>query len=44
VWLRGDTSRWDVHYAFFARSAEQLEAIAGEDAVHVFKPVDAITL
>jgi hypothetical protein len=38
LWLRGDTSRWDVHYAFFARGfGEQLTASAGdEDNVHLF--------
>ena len=25
LWLRGDTARWDVHYAFFARNVGQVE-------------------
>lgn len=26
LWLRGDTARWDVHYAFFARSLGQVQS------------------
>jgi len=41
LWLRGDTSRWDVHYAFFARAFGQVQ-VEGveEEAVHLFTPED----
>ncbi len=41
LWLRGDTARWDVHYAFFARNAGQVEGadLAAEN-VHLFTPDD----
>lgn len=42
LWLRGDTSRWDVHYAFFARSFGQMDAIADDDTVHLLTPSDVI--
>lgn len=41
LWLRGDTSRWDVHYAFFGRNLGQVEAVAmGEENIHLFTPGD----
>lgn len=41
LWLRGDTARWDVHYAFFARNVGQVaEAGLGEENVHLFTPDD----
>ncbi|MFQ5813172.1 MAG: hypothetical protein ACE5I2_08305 [Anaerolineae bacterium] len=41
LWLRGDTSRWDVHYALFARNFDQVqvEGVA-EEAVYLFTPED----
>ena len=42
LWLRGDTSRWEVHYAFFARNFGQMEADIDQDSVHLFTPVDVI--
>jgi hypothetical protein len=45
VWLRGDSSRWDVHYAFFARSFGQVEITArSESQVHFFTPADVVSL
>jgi hypothetical protein len=43
LWLQGDTSRWDVHYAFFARSFGQIR-IEGVDegTVHLFTPEDVV--
>jgi AAA+ ATPase superfamily predicted ATPase len=43
LWLRGDTARWDVHYAFFARSLGQVQ-IEGvdEENIHLFTP-EAVT-
>jgi AAA+ ATPase superfamily predicted ATPase len=42
LWLRGDTSRWDVHYAFFARGFGQVQAEGvDEGTVHLFTP-DAV--
>jgi len=45
LWLRGDTSRWDMHYAFFARGVgQQMAALADdEDHVHLFTAQDMIT-
>jgi AAA+ ATPase superfamily predicted ATPase len=41
LWLRGDTARWDVHYAFFARNLGQIEGPGlGEENVHLFTPDD----
>jgi AAA+ ATPase superfamily predicted ATPase len=41
LWLRGDTARWDVHYAFFARNLGQVESAGvGEENVHLFGPDD----
>jgi AAA+ ATPase superfamily predicted ATPase len=43
LWLRGDTARWDVHYAFFARSFGQVQVEGvGEDTVHLFTPDDVV--
>ncbi len=41
LWLRGDTARWDVHYAFFARNLGQV-AVSGldEENLHLFTPDD----
>ena len=43
LWLRGDTSRWEVHYAFFARNFGRMEEAIDEDSVHLFTPVDVIS-
>ncbi len=41
LWLRGDTARWDVHYAFFARNPGQVAAAGRDDEnVHLFTPED----
>lgn len=41
LWLRGDTTRRDVHYAFFARNVGQVEETGlVEENVHVFTPDD----
>jgi hypothetical protein len=42
LWLRGDTSRWDVHYAFFARRFGQVQSGRDEDRVHLFTPTDIV--
>ena len=44
LWLRGDTSRWEVHYAFFAKGfgRVQVEGV-DEQAVHLFTPQDVTT-
>ncbi len=43
LWLRGDSSRWDVQYAFFARSFGQISAASGDDdAIHLFTAQDVI--
>ncbi len=43
LWLRGDTSRWDVHYAFFARSFGQVQVEGvDEESVHLFTPEDVV--
>jgi AAA+ ATPase superfamily predicted ATPase len=45
LWLRGDTSRWDVHYAFFARGFGQVQVEGVEEQlVHLFTPEDVITV
>ena len=45
LWLRGDTARWDVHYAFFARNVGQVEeAGLGEENVHLFTPEDVTSV
>lgn len=44
TWLRGDTTRWDVHYAFFARSFGQVEVAAHrESPVQLFTPAHVIS-
>lgn len=44
LWLRGDSSRWDVHYTFFARGFGQMATTLGDDeAVHLFTAQDVIT-
>ena len=41
LWLRGDTARWDVHYAFFTRNSGQVEGTdLGAENVHLFTPDD----
>ncbi|MEW6363807.1 MAG: ATP-binding protein [Acidobacteriota bacterium] len=41
LWLRGDTSRWDVHYAFFGRSFGRVQIDrVDRDKVHLFTPED----
>ncbi|MBX7236417.1 MAG: ATP-binding protein [Caldilineales bacterium] len=41
LWLRGDTARWDVHYAFFARNLGQIETAGmDEENIHLFTPED----
>jgi AAA+ ATPase superfamily predicted ATPase len=45
LWLRGDTSRWDVHYAFFARGFGQVQVEGVEEQlVHLFTPEDVIAV
>ena len=45
LWLKGDTARWDVHYAFFARNVGQVEeAGLGEESVHLFTPDDVASV
>ncbi len=45
LWLRGDTARWDVHYAFFARNAGQVEgADLVAENVHLFTPDDVTSV
>ncbi|MFQ5436298.1 MAG: DUF234 domain-containing protein, partial [Anaerolineae bacterium] len=39
LWLGDDTSRWDVHYAFFARSFGTID-VAGDEQIHLFTPAD----
>lgn len=40
LWPKGDTARWDDHYAFFARTLGPVEeAGVGEDNVHLFTPM-----
>ena len=39
LWLKDDTARWEVHYAFFAKSFGQLNLDESEkDTVHLFTP------
>jgi hypothetical protein len=45
LWLEGDTARWDVHYAFFAKSFGRIQVDASEaENVHLFTPADLTTL
>jgi hypothetical protein len=45
LWLRGDTSRWDVHYVFFARAFGQIQVEGvNEAAVHFFTPAEVTSL
>lgn len=45
LWLRGDTARWDVHYAFFARNVGQVDSAGlGEENVHLFTPDDVTSV
>lgn len=42
IWLHGDTARWDVHYAFFAKAFT--ESIPEDETIHCFLPEDIINL
>jgi AAA+ ATPase superfamily predicted ATPase len=43
LWLRGDTSRWDVHYAFFGKSFGRVRTEGvDEEIVHLFTPQDVV--
>lgn len=43
LWLRGDTARWDVHYAFFVRNLGQVQALGLEEGnIHFFTPGDVV--
>jgi hypothetical protein len=45
LWLQGDTARWEVHYAFFAKAVGQVQIEDAEaEMVHVFTPEDITTL
>ena len=45
IWLKGDTARWEIHYAFFAKSVGQIDVDDLEaDTVHIFTPEDIINL
>lgn len=45
LWLRGDTSRWDVHYAFFARGYGQIQGtLTDEDSVFLLTPEDVVNV
>jgi uncharacterized protein len=41
-WLHGDTARWDVYYAFFAKTITN--TIADNDTVYSFLPTDLTSL
>ncbi len=42
LWLHGDTARWEVHYAFFAKAFA--ERYAGDDPIYCFLPEDVTNL
>jgi len=43
-WLRGDTSRWEVHYAFFGKRFGQIQmGGVDEGTVHMFTPQDIVS-
>ena len=45
LWLQGDTARWEVHYAFFAKAVGHVQLEDAEaEMVHVFTPEDITTL
>lgn len=45
LWLQGDTARWEVHYAFFAKAVGQVQIEDTEaETVHVFTPEDITSL
>jgi hypothetical protein len=45
LWLKGDTARWDVHYAFFARTVGQVEGAGlDEETIHLFTPDDVTSV
>jgi len=45
AWLKGDTARWEVHYALFAKSVGQVTVEDMDDGfVHVFTPEDITSL
>lgn len=41
-WLHGDTARWDVHYAFFAKTFTS--SVEMDENVHIFTPDDVTRL
>lgn len=44
-WLQGDTSHWDVHYAFFAKSIGEVAAdTVDPEQLHCFRPEDITNL
>jgi len=43
LWLRGDTSRWDVHYAFFGKNFGRVRTEGVDDGtVHLFSPESVV--
>jgi hypothetical protein len=38
LWLHGDTARWDVHYAFFAKAIT--ESAETDESIYYFSPED----
>ena len=45
LWLKDDTARWEVHYAFFAKSVGQIDVDElDQDIVHIFRPEDITSL
>ncbi|MBV7332835.1 DUF234 domain-containing protein [Chloroflexi bacterium TSY] len=45
LWLKGDTARWDVHHAFFAKSIGQIQIDElDQETVHLFTPEDVTNL
>jgi len=42
LWLHGDTARWEVHYAFFAKAIT--ESSETDETVHYFSPEDVTQL
>ncbi len=44
-WLKGDTARWEVHYALFAKSVGQVAVEEmDDDSIYVFTPEDITSL
>lgn len=45
LWLRGDTARWNVDYACFARNLGQIKGSGlGDESVHLFPPEGVINV